>query len=360
MAEPSNPPPGKVRVVSGDNKTGYVSADKLAVAKAQGWREATEEEAAAKKQRREASSVTGTIQGGAEAVFRGASMGGTDLLLEGLGVEGVGARADALGEIGTGLEIGGAVAASIATGGGGAVAQGAGRGAAAVTAKQIAKRGLGAIAAPTKYATKAGTAVERLVLGGAEAAESSLGRRALATAAGGVTEGAIGGLGGAVSESVIQDKPMTAEALVGGALAGAAFGGAASGGASLAGGALGRVLQGLHPRTGKPVADDAIRDVLGVDAGVAPTSVTDELVQAAKKTEPGMLDSIVEQWAKAAPLSGADPEIARRVGKRIIADPEHAADLWNRKDSRARTARLPRRCGSSSRTDRSRRRSRAP
>ena len=67
------------------------------------------------------------------------------------------------------------------------------------------------------------------MLGGAEAAEASLGRRALAATAGGATEGAIGGLGGVVSESVIKDKPMTAEALVGGALAGAAFGGAASG-----------------------------------------------------------------------------------------------------------------------------------
>mgnify|MGYP000093054397 CR=1 FL=1 len=106
----------KVRVVKGDNKTGFVELEKLATAKAQGWREATEDEATAKKQRREAASVTGTIQGGLEAVARGASIGGTDLLLEGLGVEGVGARADALGEIGTGLEVGGAIAASLATG----------------------------------------------------------------------------------------------------------------------------------------------------------------------------------------------------------------------------------------------------
>jgi hypothetical protein len=320
----------RVRVVQGDNRTGYVSAAEAPKALAQGWRLGTEEEASQAKLRREASSVTGTIKHGTIAAARGASLGLTDVGLEATGLvsaEELAAGQEALGEAGTALEVAGGIAATAATGGTGGAAQVAGRGTAALTAKQLARRGLGAVAAPTKYATRAGTAVERAVLGGAEAAEVGFGRRIVASAAGGATEGALGGLGGAVSESVIHDKPLTAEALVGGALAGAAFGGALSGGASYAGGTLGRVLQGLHPRTGKPVSDEALRDVLGRDAGIDPAQVPDQLVAAAR-ADTSVLGNLAE---KVAPWSGADPAIAKRVFTQIEQDPKRVQDLLARK-----------------------------
>lgn len=318
----------KVRVVRGDNSTGYVDESKLAEAKSQGWREATEKEATAKKARREASSTTGTLLGGFEAVAAGASLGGTDLALTALGADGVGARREALGEAGTALEVAGGVAASVATGGTGAVAQGAGRAAAGVTAKQVAKRALGAVAAPTKYVTKAGTAVERAVLGGVEAADVGLGRRVAASVAGGAVEGGIEGVAGAVSESVIKHKPLTAEALVGGALAGAAFGGAMSGGATTAGGALGRVLQGAHPRSGNAVSDAAIRDVVGEHHGMDPGDIPESVVAASRTMD----ETTIAKWSqRQALITGADPDALTRVNIVAINEPKRFQDLVNRK-----------------------------
>lgn len=294
-----------------------------------GFRVVGEDEVSAIETRRRVATVGGTVKHGALAAARGASLGLSDVVAERTGLasaEELQAGQEALGSIGTGFEVGGAVLAALGTGGTGAAAQGAGRATAAGVARGLARKGLGAIAAPTKYATKLGTAVERAVLGGAEAAELTVGRRALGAAAGGATEGVLEGLGGVVSETVIHDKPLTAEALVGGALAGAAFGGAMSGGASYAGGTIGRVLQGLHPRSGKPVSDDALRDVIGRDAGIDPAQVPDELVTAARG----------DTWlgdlaAKVAPWSGADPVIAKRVFTQIQQNPQRVQDLLARK-----------------------------
>lgn len=312
--------PGKVRVVTGDNRTGYVDADKLAAAKAKGWREATEKEAKQKQLRREASGVVGTVQGGFEAVAAGASLGATDLALDAIGVKGVGARRENLAEAGTALEAAGGLAAAVATGGGAGAAQIAGRGGAALGRRALARRGLGLLAAPTKYASRAGVAVERAVLGGVEGAEASIGRRVLASAAGGATEGGIAGFGGVVSESVIKDKPVTAEALVGGVLAGAAFDGALSGGVTGAGGAMGRVLRGMHPKRGDVVTDESLREVLGDSLGVKPSEVSDAAVAAARKPAAG------EAVQEAGDAAGTDPEFVRRFAAHEEADPQWVAD----------------------------------
>ncbi|MEM9461411.1 MAG: hypothetical protein AAGF11_45020, partial [Myxococcota bacterium] len=272
--------------------------------------------------------VAGPVRGSVEAGLSGATMGMSDVVADALGVEGLGARREALGEAATGLELAGGVAASLATGGTAALAQGGARVGARLSAKELAKRGAGAIAAPTKLANRAGGAVERLVLGGAEAAEATLARRALGRAAAGAVEGGLGGLGGAVSESVIHDKPLTAEALVGGALAGAAFGGVMDGGTSLVGAALGKTLRGMHARTGKPVGDDTLRRVLANDAGMDPAAVPDSMVTAARQSDPTLLPSLAERLA---PYSGADPAIARRVAAEVQTNPRRVRDLLNRK-----------------------------
>ncbi|MCA9656396.1 MAG: hypothetical protein KC501_41215 [Myxococcales bacterium] len=313
----------KVRVVAGDNRTGYVARRDVAGALADGWRLGTEDEAAAAKVRREASGVVGTVQGSAEALASGASLGMSDVALDALGVENIGARREALGDAATALEIAGGVGATIATGGLGGAAQGAGRLGGGLTARTLARRGLGALAAPTKYATKAGHAVERAVLG-ARGAEATLARRGLASFAGSATEGVLGGVGGAVSESVIKDKPLTAEALVGGAIAGGLFEGSLGGGATAAGGMFGRMMRGVHPRSGKAIPADDLRRVIAEEAGIDPGVIPDSVVDGARKTDSTTLADIME---RAAPYSGADPEIARRVGLEIQRDPQRVQKL---------------------------------
>lgn len=305
----------EIRVVTGDNRSGRVSRANLSEALAQGWTIASDAEAEAKGLRREASGVVGTIQGSAEAVARGASLGFSDVAIDALGGDSkrMAARQEALGGIGTGLEVGGAVAASVLTGGGGAVAQGAGRATALGTAKALAKKGAGLIGKPTRLATGAGDAVAGLVAG----TEATLGRQVLGRVAGGAVEGAIGGAGGVMSESVLHDKSLTAEALLGGMAAGAVFGGVADGGASAVFGGLAK---------GAGATRDALRKVLARETGVPEAEVSDALIDAAAKDH--WLGTAAE---KLAPLSGADPIIAKRIGNKIGKDPKRIADLLNRR-----------------------------
>lgn len=316
----------KVRVVQGDNRTGLVDAANVATALAQGWKLGTEEEAAAKKLRREASSATGTIKHGGLAVARGASLGITDVLARGAGMsaEELAAGQESLGGAGTGLEAAGAILATLGTGGTAGVAQGTVRGGS--LAGRLAGGVARATAAPSRLVARAGGALERAALGQAEA---SIGRRAAASAAGEALDGALGGLGGAVSESVIHDKPRTAEALVGSVLGGAAFGGATGGVMGAGSGGIARVLQGMKAsRRGGAVGDDAIRTVLARDVGIEPGDIPDALVDAAKFTDEGVLGRVAERLA---PYNGSDPAIAKRVFTTIQNEPKWARDIYNNK-----------------------------
>jgi hypothetical protein len=315
----------KVRVVTGDNRTGYVDAANFATARAQGWRLATEGEAEAKKLRREASSATGVVKHGALAVGRGASLGITDVLARGAGMSAgeLEAGQEALGGVGTALEAGGAIAATALSGGTAGVAQGAARGGG--LAARIASGAGRLVAAPSRYAARAGMAAERAVLGQAEA---GIGRRAVASAAGEALDGALGGLGGAVSESVIHDKPMTAEALLGSVLAGAAFSGSVGAATGAGGGGIARVLQGVKASRGGPVGGDALRTVLARDVGIEPADVPDALVDAAKYTDDSVLGRVAERLA---PYNGSDPVIAKRVMTTIQNEPKWARDVYNNK-----------------------------
>lgn len=315
----------KVRVVRGDNRTGYVERGNVAAALAQGWTIGTEGEAAAKQLRREASGVVGTTVGGVEAVARGASMGISDAVLAGLGAdeEAMQARQEALGGIGTGLEVGGALAATAFTGGGSAAAQAGIRGGG--VAARLAGGAARLTAAPSRIAARAGTAVERAIVGQAEA---SAGRRIVGQAAGEAIDGALGGLGGAVSENVLHDKELTAEALLGGALAGAAFGGGVGGAVGAGSATIGRVLSGARALRGGDVGDDAMRRVLGRDLGIEPVEIPDALVEAARNTDESVLGRLAERLA---PLNGSDPAIAKRVYTTIHNEPKWARDVFNRK-----------------------------
>lgn len=313
----------EVRVVGPDNRTAYFKKGDIGDALAQGWRLASEGEATAAKSRREAVSTVGTIRGAAETVASGASLGLSDVAMSALGVDakGIKARREGLGEGGIGLEIAGGIAATVATGGLGGAAQTVGRG--GLLARGLAGAGR-AIAAPSRLAARVGLGVERGLAG----AEAGLARRVAASTAGGAIDGALGGLGGAVSESVLSDKDMTAEAVVGSVLAGAAFGGAGNAVGGLGEGAFGRLLRGAEARRGGDVADGAMRDVMARDMGVPADELTGGMIDAAKKTEGGFLSDAAERLA---PLSGADPAIARRVVAKIEADPKRWNDVFNRR-----------------------------
>jgi hypothetical protein len=316
---------GPVRVVGGDNKTGIVEAADLPSALAQGWQVGTEAEAEAKKLRREASSATGVVKHGALAVGRGASLGLTDVLARGIGVsaEELEAGREALGGVGTGLEVAGGIAATAFTGGAGAAgAVGRGGGMAA----RLAGGGARAVATPSRLAARAGSAVERAVLG---LGERTIGRRAFASATGEALDGALGGLGGAVSESVIHDKPLTAEALLGSALAGAVFSGGIGAGTGAAGG-IARVLGGKMRRG--DVGDDAIRSVLSRELGVEPTDIPSALVDAARFTDDSVLARMAGRFADTtAGIAGADSAVYRRVLTTVANEPKWARDVYNNK-----------------------------
>lgn len=316
----------RVRVVAGNNRSGTVDAANFAAAAGEGWRLASEQDAQAATLRRDASGVGGTIRGGVEAAARGASLGASDLVQAAFGADtkGIQARKDALGDVGTALEVGGAIAATVGTAGLGGAAQGVARGG-------LAARGLAGVArtvsAPSRMVAELGGLAEARILGGA--AEATLGRRVVASATGEAIDGALGGLGGAVSEAVIADKEVSAEAILGGALAGAAFGGGLGGagryGSELAGETLGRMLRGASPGTKE--ADDSMREVLARDTGVDPASVPDGLVEAAWRTDEGAL------LAGRGLPDGVDPAVAKRVFSQAEAEPEWAERAFARRES---------------------------
>ena len=194
----------KVRVIKGDNRTGFVDESQLATARAQGWQPATEEDVTAAKLRREASTGLGTFEAGTQAVARGVSLGLSDSLLRAGGVDArrMNANRESLGEAGTALEVAGAIAPALLSG------------------------GTGAAATAARFTLAGRTAqVGRAISGATEAA---LGRgvvgRVAGGAAAGVFEGGIAGMGAAASEAALGDRDLAAEQLLAGAKRGAGLG----------------------------------------------------------------------------------------------------------------------------------------
>ena len=172
-----------------------------------------------------------------EAAARGLTFGGSDAILDLLGADMEDIRMRRLynPNLAFGGEIGGAVLPSLLTFGAGAPASAARFGGIAVRG---GKAGKALMATPAGLATVAGERAARVVgLGG------GIARTAAARAAQGGVEGTIFGAGQGLSDALMADKPLSAEALASSiasnALFGGAFGTAVGGGVSLASG-LGR------------------------------------------------------------------------------------------------------------------------
>lgn len=217
----------EIRAVSPDGSRVTLPAEQYADAIASGYRIASPEEVARAQAEQEHGGLGGMALAGVEGAARGLTFGLSDQIAVGFGGEDYRQAAAARREVNPGAaaagEIVGAVAPIIATGGTGAAARvtaGAGllpRGAAA------AGRGAGALA-------------ERMLARqAAQGGVRSIVARGVAGAAEAGVEGALYGVGQAISDNALTDADLTADKILSSAGEGALF-------AGLLGGALGGTL----------------------------------------------------------------------------------------------------------------------
>lgn len=217
----------EIRAVSPDGTRVTLPAEQYADAIASGYRIASPEEVARAQAEQEHGGLGGMALAGVEGAARGLTFGLSDQIAVGFGGEDYRQAAAARREVNPGAaaagEIVGAVAPIIATGGTGAAARvtaGAGllpRGAAA------AGRGAGALAE------------QMLARQAAQGGVRSIVARGVAGAAEAGVEGALYGVGQAISDNALTDADLTAEKILSSAGEGALFGG-------ILGGALGGTL----------------------------------------------------------------------------------------------------------------------
>lgn len=220
-----------VNVVDAEGQVGNVQPEELAKALGQGYTLATDDMVARDLERQKFTEVPQQLAAAAESAAAGATFGLSDLALSELGASTDDMRARREHNEGIALagEVVGGLAPLLLTGGASAGAS------AARTAGGLAARGARALGAPARAVAKgaesAATAIEG-ALGGSRLARMAGG------AAAGAIEGAAQGAGHALSESVLTDTELTAEAVL-----------QSAGYEALLGGAIGGVM---------PLAVDAI------------------------------------------------------------------------------------------------------
>lgn len=305
---------GPVRVAKGFD-TGTVDGDQLLGSLANGWRVVDDDEIAKIQQRREASAAGAQILGAGEQALAGASLGlstlGLNALLGDEYTEDAAARAEALGGIGTAAEVAGGIGAALLPGLGqaGLAARGG-----------LAARAARTAALPTRAATSVGQAAER------GAAALGLGRPA-ALGVRGVVEGGIAGAGAKVHESVLGDRELAAESIMidGGVIGGLLGGGlgvggklaadAAAGVAKVPIGAARRVLGRSFDAPGGEMGDMAAKEVAG----------------SSKPWRQSAADKVGDLAERIAPFSDARPDVAGRVFRNVVNEPQRVTDLLSRR-----------------------------
>jgi hypothetical protein len=209
---------------------------KLADAADLGYQPVTDAEVKRTQAVTDAATIGGGVQGGAEALARGASLGFSDSLLRSAGVdaEGMAARSEGLGS--QALEVAGAIAPALLSGGSSTVG----------TAARFTLAGRTA-------------QVGRAITGATEAAAGKglVSRVAGAGLAGGF-EGAVGGMGAAASEAALGDRDLAAEQLLAGAKRGAGLGALFGAGTTTLGIGLDHAYRGT-----RRVAGSAVERALG-------------------------------------------------------------------------------------------------
>src|SRR5690606_28642551 len=271
-----------------------------------------DDEVADAKIRREESGVAGSLLGTVEQTAAGATLGlstlGLNALLGDEYTERARIRREELGEAGTAAEVIGGVGAAVVPGLGqiGLAARGG-----------TAARGLGTaarvVASPTTAAARLGGAVERGV------ASLGVGRTG-ALAARGTVEGGLAAAGAEVHESVLGGHEITAERLGAAGLTGMALGGLLGGGAPVAADLAVGALKA-------PVA--ATRKVLGRANGAPGGEVSERVAR--EWSREGFADVAGDLAERAAPFSGARPDVAGRAMRTAIREPQRVTDLLSRR-----------------------------
>ncbi|HMI90002.1 MAG TPA: hypothetical protein VK509_01505, partial [Polyangiales bacterium] len=216
------PPDLDVPVIVGDGSVQLVRAGDLGAAMDQGWTVATGQQVQEFRAQQKYESGTAQAQAALEAGARGITLGLSDAGLSALGVnmDDVGQRQARNPTLSLGAEVVGAALPVLLSGGGAAPASGASVGG---TLARGAAAGIRAAGVLPRAVEAAGAIAGR-------GARGLLGEGIVARAAGlgaqGAVEGGLYGIGQAVSESAIQDAPLTAERVLGHVGMGALFGGA--------------------------------------------------------------------------------------------------------------------------------------
>ena len=300
VASPALPTPGRIPIITRDGQYGTIPEDQLADALKMGASVATTQErdrADAEAEARAQFGALTTPVAGLAAGARGLTLGLSDYALQkGAGL--VGADEHKTGRVLRGLEQAAPIVSGATellgnvlpvafTGGAGAAAEGAARAGEA----GLARTALKVASAPVRAASELGAGAGRLLERGiGEAGERTvLGRLGTGLASAGVSgavEGGLYGAGSAISESVLEDKDLTAEELL-----------ASMGGAALFGGALGSLSSA--PFLG---AGEAIRGAKA--AGTA-------LARTAEEAAPVLSDAFRRGGAKASELAKEGIELAK-------------------------------------------------
>lgn len=205
----------RIPVIVGDGSVQTVAPHDLPAALDQGWQVASPEQVRAYRDEVQYGKASAQAQTAGEAALRGLTAGLSDRALTKLGVDAEGMRKRVeQNPVTAGVAEAAGFLAPLALTGGGSGALG------------VAAEGTRALGLVPRAIAGAGALVEKGVA--SVAGESILGR-GLAKAAAGAAEGGLYGAGQAVSESALQDAPLTAERLAAHVGTGALFGGVAGG-----------------------------------------------------------------------------------------------------------------------------------
>jgi hypothetical protein len=294
----------KIKVQDPSTNIIEIDADSVPEALRQGYKLDTPAEQYKRALVSEYTSGSKQLQAALLGTARGLSIGTSDPLLEMLGVDME--KVKTIKELNEGASIGGEVLGTVApmffSGGTSAAASAAGK--AAQTAARMT---------PISLVTKAGRAIEEGIALKMSAEASSIGGRALQLAApkmvAGAAEGAVFGLGNALSESALGDHEMNAEYLAGqvgmGSLIGAGFGSVLGVGEAVAP-TVGKIIERTKATVGEGakkavstmlnVSPEALENYIkrktAIDAGI---ETLDDLVLENK----AKIDDILQSYDKA-------------------------------------------------------------
>lgn len=244
----------ELRAIAPDGSPVTFAAEQYQDALASGYRIASPEEVARVQAEQEQGGLGGMALTGAEGVARGLTFGLSDQLAVGFGGEDYQRAAQDRREVNPGLavtgEVAGAVLPVLASGGSAGVARGVAMAGALPRGAAAAGRSAGALAERLMARQAAQGGVRRIVARGvAGAAEAGV-------------EGALYGVGQAITDNALTDAELTAEKVLASAGEGALLGGLFGGALGVGAGALGAGFDAAQGMALRKLGADSTKDAL--------------------------------------------------------------------------------------------------